>query len=152
MKHYSLDELSAYLDRELSESKQMEIAAHLRECPECSRSVEQWLTIGCVVKSGGEDGAADEFVSAVMSRVSPAQIEEKNSFADKFFSWVFPAVQVIASLVLLLGQVSNNTFGDTEVDTEMVLLAGLENEAAQSDLSGGLSDPSIMLGFNLEEL
>ena len=68
----SLDELSAYIDKELPAWKRHLIRRHLKKCAACANQVQRLQQTDDFLRQGGEIKVSDDFLSSVMARVSEA--------------------------------------------------------------------------------
>ncbi|KKM10600.1 hypothetical protein SY88_13120 [Clostridiales bacterium PH28_bin88] len=62
--------LADYLDSALAPARQREVAEHLEECPDCRQALAWWEDTFYLLKSTKMQDPGEEFVQAVMARVS----------------------------------------------------------------------------------
>ena len=164
MKIYSEDELNLYLDAELTVEQERELEQYLTQDAQARRYVDAWSGLRRLIQGSGEIEASADFVDDVMSKLGLAQEESSTAEAteltesmswssvlgSKLGTWFFPAVQLVCSFWLLFYSQSGQA--TSAIDSDMVLLSGLQGEVTQRDYSPLPFDMSTALGFSTEGL
>lgn len=146
MTHFSEDDLFEYFDENVSEELRRKISDHLKLCPSCAELAEECRLLKKALSSVPEPGDSEKFVTNVMTRINPPEAERQSSLLDLFRAWWFPALEVACAVLLFVywGQ------AQTYVDTEALLLAGLDEQTSQGSFSSDTIDFSSILGISAD--
>ena len=157
MKSYSEDELDLYLDGELSAEQERELEHYLTQDAQARQYVEGWSGLRRSIQNSVEPEVSERFLDDVMSRLGLAEEEQRETdlpgalgWSATLRTWFFPCVQLVGSFLILFYAQSRET--TATIDTDMVLLAGLQGEVVQQDYSPLPFDMSTALGFSTEGL
>lgn len=88
----SVDELSAYIDKELPAWKRNLIQQHLKKCDTCAGYVQQLKKTDKFLRQGGEIEVSADFLAGVMTRVSEATQHQRQQ--ESFWSRVARYIEI----------------------------------------------------------
>jgi hypothetical protein len=71
MEHPRFEDLSAFIDKELSEKETKEIEEHIRYCKSCSEKVQFLIALNRGIKETQKEWDVERFTSEVMERINP---------------------------------------------------------------------------------
>jgi anti-sigma factor RsiW len=116
MKHYLEDELYSYLDGEVDEQSRLEIEAHLKDCTTCAKVIGDWQPLQSILSSSAKVEHSERFTANVMAKIQPkAERQEIANWKELLLSWLSPAVQLTATILLLLfGQFGTTTYSNSD--------------------------------------
>ncbi|MBI5244439.1 MAG: zf-HC2 domain-containing protein [Elusimicrobia bacterium] len=68
---FSLEDLSAFLDDELPAERHLQVEAHLRSCPACSRELERFEKAGAAFREHGRRPLPAGLLGRMLRRLRP---------------------------------------------------------------------------------
>jgi anti-sigma factor RsiW len=102
------ERLSAYLDHELDQALEREVAAHLESCADCAREFQQLQQLGGLL--GDLSACADEpalDVEALIRKTRPVRVVQAPTFKERLLEFISrpwtwgPAMALAAATVLV---------------------------------------------------
>ncbi|HNV85862.1 MAG TPA: zf-HC2 domain-containing protein [Candidatus Omnitrophota bacterium] len=132
MKHEEIREkISEFHDPELPERERLEIADHLKSCPDCRKRLERWENVRAEFAKAPAPEPSEFFVRGVMNRI--ARLEEVPPEPEPWFlpflRWLVPATGYAFAVFLIFIAILHQ---EPVVDTETLLLAHVPENAQWS--------------------
>jgi len=147
MKHYSEDELLAFLDAEIDGAERARIRAHFGECPSCAGYIERWHARRELLQ--GDFRARPDFTAQVLRRIDKAAEKPTTSFSwrDILFDQLLPGLSLAFGIALLALQAQKSQ----QADTKAVLFSYFSDKEVNQIVADEEFEASSLLGLRQEQ-
>ncbi|MFC1594170.1 DUF4349 domain-containing protein [Candidatus Omnitrophota bacterium] len=146
-KRHVFNQLSAYLDKQLSEKKKEKVEQHLQECTECSQELARLKMVSDKLRDIEVPDLYEEFDSSVRDAILRQELEGgRVEMKKKPLAYLVPAGAIVGVLVLLVVGVNIQTILKRSFQGSVRTYEHLE----QSKLDNGLLSESGGYGWKVK--
>ncbi len=143
MKCPNSENISAYLDGELEEKKQVSLETHLKGCSRCANALEEMRSLRTAFKGVGHHQAPYGFSTRVMARTAALDRKKSPWFVTALIKFAEAAVLLMLIVVgILTGKVVTN---GSSTQKSANITASFSLDLFQATPPGSLGDAYIAM-------
>ncbi len=132
-----VNELSSYLDNQLSEKRKLEVKKHLEQCKSCNEELFKLMLVSNKMKAWSVDELGPEFDNAVRNKIVLKELERGEVKMEKKFKILVPSGILAGILVLVCFGVLMRAY--TKMGVEGRLRDSADSIGEQYDPYGDIS-------------